>query len=364
MSIKTSELQQLSPLTGAERLLADSPGAGTGLIPFNEAAQFLGGELIKPGNAVGAALENKASADFSNLPSPQTALYNLGAGTGRNLLDNPDFGINQKQQTEYANYNEYTVDRWYSEKLSVTLGADGLTLERIDPAIAFIQYWEAERIRKIAGKILTLSLLTTAGLSFCVFQMDMDEDGNFQSTVINRSITSELDSFGPFITFGSKTRYQIARIVPKLGGRAVLVAAKLELGPVQTLAHKEGDTWVLNDPPPDPALELAKCQRYQLVFDKGVVGWFQCLYTGTGVSLIQTPVTMRVNPAITLNGKLLLQRRRSEAYLNVSASNIGSINYNSGAVSVDLVGLEGDTVGEIYNMRLATGSKLILDANL
>ena len=57
MSIKTSELQQLSPLTGAERLLADSPGAGTGLIPFNEAAQFLGGELVKPGSAVGAALE-------------------------------------------------------------------------------------------------------------------------------------------------------------------------------------------------------------------------------------------------------------------------------------------------------------------
>lgn len=39
-------------------------------------------------------------------------------------------------------------------------------------------------------------------------------------------------------------------------------AAKLEFGSESTLAHKEGDTWVLNDPPPNPALELAKCQRY------------------------------------------------------------------------------------------------------
>ena len=44
--------------------------------------------------------ENKAATDFSNLPSPQTALYNLGAGTGRNLLDNWYFAdpVNQRGQ--------------------------------------------------------------------------------------------------------------------------------------------------------------------------------------------------------------------------------------------------------------------------
>lgn len=39
-------------------------------------------------------------------------------------------------------------------------------------------------------------------------------------------------------------------------------AAKLEPGPFQTLAHQEGSKWVLNDPPPNYALELLKCQRY------------------------------------------------------------------------------------------------------
>ena len=42
-----------------------------------------------------------------------------------------------------------------------------------------------------------------------------------------------------------------------------LLAAKLELGPVQTLAHQDASgNWVLNDPPPNKALELLKCQRY------------------------------------------------------------------------------------------------------
>ena len=46
-----------------------------------------------------------------------------------------------------------------------------------------------------------------------------------------------------------------------------LKAVKLELGPVQTLAHQDADgNWVLNDPPPNKALELLKCQRYYQVF--------------------------------------------------------------------------------------------------
>lgn len=47
------------------------------------------------------------------------------------------------------------------------------------------------------------------------------------------------------------------------GSGIPIIAAKLELGPVQTLAHQDTDgNWVLNDPPPNKALELAKCQRY------------------------------------------------------------------------------------------------------
>ena len=105
MSIKTNELQQLMSVQGTDSILADS-AAGTGRVPFSTAAQFFDQELVKPGSAVGAALENKAAADFSNLPSPQTALYNLGARPGENILHNaiwtrPEAIINQRRKKTY-----------------------------------------------------------------------------------------------------------------------------------------------------------------------------------------------------------------------------------------------------------------------
>lgn len=44
-------------------------------------------------------------------------------------------------------------------------------------------------------------------------------------------------------------------------GRAKILAAKLELGPTQTLAHREGDKWVLNEVP-NYGEQLRRCQRY------------------------------------------------------------------------------------------------------
>lgn len=47
------------------------------------------------------------------------------------------------------------------------------------------------------------------------------------------------------------------------GGILTYIAAKVEIGPQQTLAKRDSDgNWVLNDPPPNKAEMLAKCQRY------------------------------------------------------------------------------------------------------
>lgn len=72
---------------------------------------------------------------------------------------------------------------------------------------------------------------------------------------------------------------------------ATFAAAKLELGSEQTLAHQDADrNWVLNDPPPNKALELEKCQRY-----------FQIFSTQEKRPVLAEdfrPV-MRINPALT-----------------------------------------------------------------
>ena len=53
-----------------------------------------------------------------------------------------------------------------------------------------------------------------------------------------------------------------AVIQPQNDAILKIVAAKLEFGAIQTLARKEGNRWILKDAPPNPALELLKCQRY------------------------------------------------------------------------------------------------------
>ena len=76
-------------------------------------------------------------------------------------------------------------------------------------------------------------------------------------------------------------------------------AAKLELGPVQTLAHKdENGNWILNDPPPSKALELAKCQRYfeRLYLPRGFI-LFNNKTNSLVANLFYTP--KRTTPTIT-----------------------------------------------------------------
>ena len=88
------------------------------------------------------------------------------------------------------------------------------------------------------------------------------------------------------------------RIIVQTQNSIQIKAAKLELGPVQTLAHKDGDTWVLNDPPPNKALELAKCQRYQAGMLYGNIRMSGVWENGMDF-IIPTPVTMRVPPTFT-----------------------------------------------------------------
>ena len=81
-----------------------------------------------------------------------------------------------------------------------------------------------------------------------------------------------------------------------------LLAAKLELGSQQTLAHQDASgNWVLNDPPPDKTLELLKCQRYFKSIggvDTHIVG--QVNYAKANEVVVNVPgVPMRAAPTLS-----------------------------------------------------------------
>ena len=82
----------------------------------------------------------------------------------------------------------------------------------------------------------------------------------------------------------------------------VVNAVKLELGSQQTLAHQDtAGNWVLNDPPPDPTLELLKCQRYFKSIggvDTHMMG--QVNYSKANEVIVNVPgVPMRATPTLS-----------------------------------------------------------------
>ena len=181
--------------------------------------------------------------------------------------------------------NGYTIDRWYSyECVSVNLLESGVQIIAKSSGSQFVQAIPLEEIEE--NTLLTLSFLDTDGeLTVCTGRAAHNAE---------HSLYANTD-WG-WISFRNLPNVPYWQAVFHTTVNKTLVAAKLELGSHQTLAHKEGDTWVLNDPPPNKALELAKCQRYQQVFRD---------YSFLGVGIAQanhevqisipTPVTMRLH---------------------------------------------------------------------
>ncbi len=189
-----------------------------------------------PGQVVGFSADGSAAA--------------VRGWSNRNLLDNGHFldPINQRGKTEYT--KGYTIDRWSMANAISTSGSlkitdTGLKISHADDGgyVDFRQKFE----KPITG-IVTFSLL----MSNNHFLSGTAEAGKLSSlsTPIN----------GVSFYMSSNTNITI-RVFPNNDG--TLIAAKLELGSQQTLAHKDASgNWALNDPPPNKALELLKCQRY------------------------------------------------------------------------------------------------------
>lgn len=181
-----------------------------------------------------------------------------GSASNENLLDNWYFvdPINQRGQTKYTG-SGYTIDRWYSHGVSVTV-SDGCLTITTGGNNAFAEILE----ENLFDRELTFSILTA--------------DGSLYTGTGSLSSTSEnyhqerlfIEQEGAFNLFLQMYNGYLSASVGLGSATALSIrAAKLELGPIQTLAHQDTDgTWVLNDPSPDFTLELLKCQRYFQLF--------------------------------------------------------------------------------------------------
>lgn len=263
------------------------------------------GDLVR----VNAVDENGKPTSWKHVPLNEIK-------TNRNLLDNwyfvgggsqlreGVFPINQRGQTSYS-ATGYGIDRWYnvSSLIPVTMSEGYITSHSI--------FQRIEGQDKLLGLQLTFSALF--------------EDGTLLSG------TKKITTFSAQTTFASKAvpggalallynsywrGFQIDNSAS--GATFNLIAAKLELGTEQTLAHKENGVWVLNEIP-DYAVELLKCQQYYLPLIAGVrvVG----TYVGNGTFRLAIPTPIKMKGTISANLSALF----ISSHLGLSTATVSSV---------------------------------------
>lgn len=223
-----------------------------------------------------------------------------------NLLDNWYFGnpVNQRGQTSYTGAG-YGIDRWTTvNPKSVVLLSDGcLTFYGNDNYTNFEQ--RIGSIKSFAGKTMTLSVLRQETNEDTIVGFLYDE--GFSQCAVS---TSKLISHTFTVPEGKTGNLSV--FVQHYGADSIadphnLVAAKLELGSQQTLAHQdENGNWVLNEIP-DYGEQLARCQRY---FWRSWTGERNTQNSILGVVFgnnhritgFDYPVEMRTRPSITVYG--------------------------------------------------------------
>ena len=210
-----------------------------------------------------------------------------------NLLDNPDFSINQRGEVSYS--DGYTVDRWRVYNGKVEVGSGHITLEAQDALTVASLRQTMENSPGLAGKTVTFSVdwdILNAG-SRCCLQLKYNNEWSQQVffTETGRNISAVTVQLPAELTTSVEAAIMIhTPITADVVGKVKLYSAKLEIGSAATPFI-----------PPDPATELAKCQRYLLKINAFEA--FRAVYVLPDYVdfSIPTPVSMRAG-AISITG--------------------------------------------------------------
>ena len=226
--------------------------------------------------------------------------------------------INQRGVSGQVSTPGYFIDRWKLISGTVELTESGLLLNGVI----------AQILEDDPGEDVTASALTTEG----VIQARYDRD--------------------------SKT-FSIT------GTGETIIAAKLELGDRQTLAHQdESGKWMLIDPPPEKVLELLRCQRYfYAIHAPGIVrvAAGRCMSATQIVYPLHTAVPMRTTPTIIHSDLTLFTNSTANSTLTTTGISLNNTFSNV----LDLVVVVPETAaGNVSLLRLLKGAYIYFSAEL
>ena len=254
----------------------------------------------------------KHKADISNVSNP-------------NLLDNPDFRINQRGQSEYktASGTLFTVDRWLTQaKFTITKVSNGIECMTNEAITGSVNLFSLRQLIEAGptlwGKPVTMTVNATKTHGLVYFQaLAYSSD----MTVLADSPKTKLETGANNIT---------TLTVPE--GTA-FIGAQLTVNGGSSAGEVFGLEWVKLEPgnkatpfvPPHPALELLKCQRYY----QKLSGKFQFIGSGfttgtTAVIVVPVPTTMRTAPTVSLNGTLYINTTGHQGENAIPATSFAS----------------------------------------
>lgn len=192
----------------------------------------------------------------------------------------------------------HTIDRWQlgDGSISFSVVADGIVVKGGNAANTDYIFTRVERLP--VGKY-TFSVLfadNTANVVLTTRLTDISVVPAVESREASGVLALTWDQPEEFDQNHAYFRIHVP-------GSAKILAAKLELGSTQTLAHREGDRWVLNEVP-EYGEQLRRCQRYCFVWgysakQTSCLAVMQAYEPERLFGLIPTPVTMRATPVVT-----------------------------------------------------------------
>lgn len=287
----------------------------------------------------------------------------------RNILDNWYFlnPVNQRGATNYTTANSYTIDRWYNLGAgTVTVTSGGLVVSGTQ-STRIEQYIENSQL--LNGQVITASVLVK------------NPDNKVRINVFNRttsvskthdfpaSSTFQLCSFTTTVTdaTSSSIGFLIYPGVDQTTSKSMtVVAAKLEIGAKQTLAHQDiNGNWVLNEIP-NYGEQLARCQRYFLALGQanGAYGTFGIATvestTQARVS-IPLPVSMMRYPTMFSSGSFALLIKGTT--VPVTALDLDNMSETQAIINLTVSGVTTGDSG-IFRKNNDASARILLSADV
>ena len=275
-----------------------------------------------------------------------------------NLLTNPDFRVNQRGMTAYS--SGYSADRWFIEgnKCTVTAGADGVLIKsaiKLD-SNAHVFWQKAENPLAPGKYTLSLNVLEVSGVwSARIRTVNASGDyvDSYYTSVLHNGINKvSVDlSEGEYI---SAVSVGINKGT-EAGNSLKLAWVKLEVG--------DGATPFV---PPDPATELAKCQRYLYVLRGSLLraGLAEAYSTSYAIFYLYAPASFRTIPSVSFENVVLSSTKDGSVYSEAASIQVRGCNSN--AVKLLVNAADSLTIGEQYELshKPDTTGSIILSAEL